>query len=110
MIVQMAGQGLLVVGEPEGYVLFIVISILVSFSFAPILLSIRPMPAFERTNPMSLRQLYMSSPLGCVRMFLLGGVFSTQLSMVAIFGSVAELRFAQISSFVAFFYVVAIVP
>lgn len=33
-----AGQGLLVVAEPGGYVLFIVISILVLISFAPILL------------------------------------------------------------------------
>ena len=113
MMIQMAGvvagQGLLVVAEPRGYVLFIVISILVSISFAPILLSIRPTPAFERTNPMSLRQLYMSSPLGCVGMFLLGGVFSSQFGMAAIFGSVADLRLAQISSFVAAFYVGAMV-
>ena len=42
MTIQMAGvvagQGLLVVAEPRGYVLFIVISILVLISFAPILL------------------------------------------------------------------------
>ena len=98
-----AGQELLVVAEPGGYVLFIVISILVSISFAPILLSVRSTPAFERTNPMRLRQLYISSPLGCVGMFLLGGVFSSQFGMAAIFGSVAELRLAQISSFVAAF-------
>ena len=44
MIVQMAGivagQGLLLVADPGGYVLFMVISILVSISFAPILLSV----------------------------------------------------------------------
>ena len=54
---------------------------------------------------MSLRQLYMSSPLGCVCLFLLGGVFSSQFGMAAIFGSEAELRLAQISSFVSAFYV-----
>ena len=105
----MAGQALLVVAEPVGHVLFIVISILVSISFAPIPLSIRPTPAFERTTPMSLRQLYMASRLGCVGMLLLGGVFSSQFGMAAIFGSVAELRLAQISSFIAAFYVGAIV-
>ena len=103
------GQGLLVLAEPEGYVLLIVISILVSISLAPILLSIRPTPAFERTNPMRLLQLYMSCPLGCVGMFLLGGMFSSQFGMAAIFGSLAELRLAQISSFVAALYVGAMV-
>ncbi len=109
MIIQMAGivagQGLLVIADPGGYVLFMVVSILVSISFAPILLSITPTPAFERTNPMSLRQLYLSSPLGCVGMFLLGGVFSSQFGMAAVLGSEAELRLAQISLFVATFYI-----
>ena len=58
---------------------------------------------------MSLRQLYRASPLGCVGMLLLGGVFSSQFGMAAIFGSVAELRLAQISSFVSAFYVGAMV-
>ena len=113
MIVQMSGivtgQGLLLVADPGGYVLFMVISILVSISFAPILLSISPTPAFQRTNPMTLRQLYVSSPLGCVGMFLLGGVFSSQFGMAAVFGAVADLRLGQISAFVAAFYVGAMV-
>ena len=113
MIVQMAGivagQGLLLVADPGGYVLFMVISILVSISFAPILLSISPTPAFQRTNPMTLRQLYVSSPLGCVGMFLLGGVFSSQFGMAAVFGAVADLQLGQISAFVAAFYVGAMV-
>ena len=54
MVIQMlglvAGQGLLNLADPGGFVLFIVISILVSLSFAPILLSITPTPAFETTN------------------------------------------------------------
>ena len=59
MIVQMTGvvaaQGLLVVADPSGYELFIIISVLVSISFAPILLSISPTPAFDTTKPLSLR-------------------------------------------------------
>ena len=109
MIIQtvgiVAGQGLLLVADPAGYVLFIVISILVSISFAPILLSISPTPAFERTNPMSLKKLINTSPLGCVGMFLLGGVFSTQFGMAAVFGAEAGLSLGQISFFVASFYI-----
>ena len=113
MIVQMIGivsaQGVLALGNPNGYSLFIIISILVSISFAPILLSVSPTPAFERTKPMSLTQLFRSSPLGCVGMFLLGGVFSAQFGMSAVFGSQIGLSLSKISLFVAAFYIGAMI-
>ena len=113
MIVQMIGivsaQGVLAVGNPNGYSLFIIISILVSISFAPILLSVSPTPAFESTKPMSLAQLFRSSPLGCVGMFLLGGVFSAQFGMSAVFGSQIGLSLSKISLFVAAFYIGAMI-
>ena len=113
MIVQMIGivsaQGVLALGNPNGYSLFIIISILVSISFAPILLSVSPTPAFERTKPMSLAQLFRSSPLGCVGMFLLGGVFSAQFGMSAVFGSQIGLSLSKISLFVAAFYIGAMI-
>lgn len=109
MIVQMVGivaaQGLLVLGDPSGYVLFVIPSVLVSLAFAPILLSISPTPAFDSTKPMSLKQLYNTSPLGVVGMFLLGGVFSAQFGMAAVYGGKAGLSIGQISMFVASFYV-----
>ena len=113
MIVQMIGivsaQGVLAIGNPNGYSLFIIISILVSISFAPILLSVSPTPAFERTKPMSLVQLFKSSPLGCVGMFLLGGVFSAQFGMSAVFASQIGLSLSKISLFVAAFYIGAMI-
>lgn len=79
MIVQMTGiisaQALVLVGDPAGYETFVIASILVSVSFAPILLSISPTPAFDTTKPMTLKQLLETSPLGCVGMFLLGVCF-----------------------------------
>ncbi len=113
MIVQMMGivaaQALLLVGDPAGYLTFVIASVLVSVSFAPILLSITPTPAFDSTKPMSLRRLFNISPLGCVGMFLLGGVFSAQFGMGAVFAAQAGLTLAQISIFVAAFYVGAMV-
>ncbi|MCH2164288.1 MAG: MFS transporter [Marinovum sp.] len=112
MIVQMAGvvsaQGLLVLADPADYTLFIIISVLVSMSFIPILLSISPTPAFETTKPMSLKELFKISPLGCVGMFFLGGVFAAQFGMSAVYGGQAGLTVAQISLFVASFYVGAL--
>ena len=113
MVVQMAGivaaQLLLLIGDPSGFELFVLISVLVSISFAPILLSITPTPAFETTKPMSVKELFSTSPLGCVGMFFLGGIFSAQFGMAPVFGTSAELSLPQISIFVAAFYIGAMV-
>jgi len=105
MIVQMLGviiaQGLINVADPAGYILFIIPSVLVSISFAPILLSVVPTPAFESTKTMSLRELYGISPLGFVGMFLLGGVFSAQFGMSAVYATQVGLSVGQISVFIS---------
>lgn len=112
MIVQMAGivsaQGLLVLGDPSGFILFVIPSVLVSLSFAPILLSISPTPAFATAKPMSLTALYNVSPLGCVGMFVMGGVFSAQFGMASVYGTQIGLTVAEISGFVAAIYIGAL--
>ncbi|MEI4261885.1 MFS transporter [Roseovarius sp. D0-M9] len=109
MIVQMIGivsaQGLMIVADPGGFILFIIPSVLISISFAPVLLSVSPTPAFESTKPMTLLQIYQTSPLGCVGMFLLGGVFSAQFGMGAVYGGKAGLSVVEISAFVSAFYI-----
>ena len=113
MVVQMAGivaaQLLLFVGDPGGFELFVLISVLVSISFAPILLSITPTPAFEATKPMSIKELFKTSPLGCVGMFFLGGIFSAQFGMAPVFGTTAGFSLSEISIFVGAFYIGAMV-
>ncbi|MGX0975472.1 MFS family permease [Roseovarius sp. MBR-51] len=113
MIVQMIGivsaQGLMVLADPSGYVLFVIPSVLVSLAFAPILLSVSPTPAFGTTKPLSLRQIMKISPLGCVGMLLTGGVFAAQFGMAAVYGAEAGLSVGQTSAFVASFYVAAVV-
>ncbi|MFK7743933.1 MAG: MFS transporter [Roseobacter sp.] len=109
MIVQTAGivlsQALLLTADPSGYVLFVIPSVLVSIAITPILLSISPTPAFDTTKPMSLKELLGYSPLGCVGMFLLGGIFSAQFGMAPVYGAQAGLSVAEISTFVATFFV-----
>jgi MFS family permease len=109
MLAQMVGivsaQGILVLGDPAGFVLFIVPSVLVSISFAPILLSVSPTPVFETTKPLKLRQLIAISPLSCMGMFLLGGVFAAQFGMSSVWGTQAGLSVAEISLFVSVVYV-----
>ncbi|MEM1362419.1 MAG: MFS transporter [Pseudomonadota bacterium] len=113
MIVQTSGivaaQGLLATGDAAGFVIFIIPSVLVSISFAPILLSVQPTPVFDQTKPMSLTRLFHVSPLGCVGMFLIGGVFSASFGMSSVFGTEAGLTIGQISAFIAVIYVGAMV-
>ena len=113
LMVQMAGivaaQFIVAQGDVSGYALFIIPSVLVSLAFAPILLSIRPMPQFAQTKPMTIRRLIEASPLGCVGMFLLGGIFSAQFGMSAIYGVRVGLSVSQISVFVSVIYVSALV-
>ncbi len=112
MIVQVLGiviaQALLLVADPAGFVLFVIPSVLVSIAVVPILLAASPTPAFDQTRPMSLVALYRVSPLGCVGMFLLGGVFAAQFGMGSVYGTEAGLTLPQISGFVAAFYVGAV--
>lgn len=113
MIVQTLGiviaQALLLSADPSGFVLFVIPSVLVSIAVTPILLSITPTPAFDTTKPMRIRELVSYSPLGCVGMFLLGGVFSAQFGMASVYGAEAGLTVAQISLFVAMFFVGSVI-
>ena len=113
MIVQMAGivaaQYIVTLGDINGFILFIVPSVLVSLAFAPILLSIKPTPAFDTTKRMSLKDLIAASPLACVGMFLLGGVYAAQFGMSAVYGARAGLSIGQISLMVSVIYVAALV-
>lgn len=109
LIVQMIGiiaaQGLLNLGDPGGFILFIIPSVLVSLAFTPILLSVSQAPAFESTKPLSFHYIYNASPLGCIGMFILGGIFSAQFGMAAVWGSQAGLSVRDISIFIAGIYV-----
>ncbi len=113
MIAQTLGiigaQGLLSLGDAATSTLFIGASILVSVSFAPILLSSTSAPAVEVARPMPLLKLFASSPLGAVGIFLLGSVYATQSGMGAVFGTKIGLSAAQIALFVAMLFAGALV-
>jgi MFS family permease len=108
MIAQTLGiigaQGLLTLGDAGAATLFIGASILVSVSFAPILLSVTPTPAVEVARPMSLRALFVSSPLGTIGIFLLGAVYATQSGMGAVFGTEIGMSADMVALFVAMLF------
>ncbi len=109
LIVQMIGivaaQVILNFADAGGYTLFIISSVLVSVSFAPILLSISPAPMFQTTKPMSFKRLYDASPLAVVGIFLLGSIFSALFGMAAVYGTQRGLGVGTITLIVAMIYV-----
>lgn len=104
LIVQMAGivlgQLLLNVADPSGYELFVLITVLVSVSFAPILLSTGPAPMYQTSRSMSLKELVKTSPLACWGTLILGGVFSVLFAMAPVYATESGFSVRQISYFV----------
>ena len=108
LIVQMMGivlaQAVLNFADPSGYMLFIIISVVVSLSFAPILLSVSPAPQFQTSKRMTLPQLWSISPLGVVGQFFLGAIFAALFGMASVYGTERGLTVKDISLFVAAIY------
>ena len=109
MIVQMLGvvasQALLAAGDPFGYDMFLIPSVLVSLSFLPLLLADTPAPTFDSTTRLGFRELFHISPLGCVGMLISGGVFSAMFGMASVWGTLSYLSVTQIALFTSALYV-----
>lgn len=97
------GQYLLNLSSPEGIELFVLTSILVSIALLPISLSSRPAPDFDEPEHLSLKRLYIRSPLGLI------GIFTSGISVACVFGMGAAyatelgMTLPQISTFMAAF-------
>lgn len=102
-------QALLNFADPGGYTLFVIMSVMVSISFAPILLSSSPVPMFETTRRMPLRELIDTSPLGCFAMLMLGIIFACQFGMAPVYAAGQGLSNFEISLFIGTIYVGAMI-
>ncbi len=109
MIVQMLGiiasQGLLALGDPLGFGLFIIPSVLVSLAFMPILLADTPAPTFDDVKPLGFAKLWQTSPLGCVGMLLTGAIYAGMFGMASVWGAMSALTLKQIAAFGAALYI-----
>lgn len=105
MMIQMGGmvlgQLLLNVADPSGYELFVLITVLVSVSFAPILLSSSSAaPVTTSARPMPLKELIKASPLACFGILLLGGIYAVLYAMSPVYATERGLSIAQTSYFI----------
>lgn len=113
LMVQMAGmvlgQLLLNAADPNSYDLFVLITVLVSLAFAPILLSTSPAPVHDTARAMKIPELIKASPLACVGMFLLGGIYSNLFAMAPVYATERGLEIAQVSFFISTIFIGSLV-
>ncbi len=80
------GQVLLNLSSPEGILLFIIVSILISFSLVPMLVSASAIPPYELPERISFAELFRLSPMGLTGSFLNGISQTTLYVALALYG------------------------
>ena len=96
------GQLLLNLSSPEGILLFIVVSILISISLVPILISASATPPYELPERISFPELFRLSPIGLTGSFL-NGISQTVLYVaLALYGSAIGLSSGSIGNLIGF--------
>jgi len=96
-----ASQFLLNLADISSFVLFVLASVLVSMALVPISVSVVPTPDFTAPEPLGLRALYYTSPLGMVGALGTGMANAALYSMAAVYAGAAGLTVPQIALFVS---------
>jgi MFS family permease len=91
------GQLLLNLSDPGGFVLFIVVSALVSLALVPVSLANISAPPVQAPRSVSIADIYRTSPLAVVACFANGIAQGAFFGMGAVYASLLGLSFAQIS-------------
>ena len=103
MIVGMAGNSighlLLNISDPQLATQFMVVSILISISLVPILITVSKQPDFSVTEFLSVKQLYIASPLGVIAAIIVGACHGALWGAGAVYGLNAGLDLQKISIF-----------
>jgi MFS family permease len=99
-----AGQFLLTLGDPGGFELFVLSSVLISLALVPILLSAGPAPAFAETTKVGFAELYRLSPLGVVSSIGVGLAHGTIMSLGAVYAGQVGLSVKGVAVFMAAVY------
>ena len=97
-----AGQMLLNLSSPDGILLFIIVSILISLSLVPILITVGAAPAFESPERISFVELFRLSPMGLTGCFLNGVAQGALFIALALYGRAIGLGTGAIGALIGF--------
>ena len=95
------GQFLLTAADPARFELFSVASIIFSLALVPVLLTRATAPKPPRRDPLDLRELWRTSPLGLVGSFCAGLVNASFYSLAPVFAIGLGMSIASTSTFMA---------
>ncbi|MHA1545046.1 MAG: MFS transporter [Alphaproteobacteria bacterium] len=95
------GQFLLNLADPNGFKLFIVVSVLVSLSLIPISLTKKAAPPIDRPRGVSIADLYRASPLGLVGCVATGVAQGAFFSLAAVYAVLRGFDVASTALFLA---------
>lgn len=105
MLVTLGGFGsgplLLNIASPTGFELFILISVLFSFSLVPILLTAGPVPPFKSPKKIDLITLYKNAPLSVVGCLVVGISNGTIIGIGVVYAEQIGLTLTEISLFMS---------
>ena len=93
------GQLLLNLGDPAGFELFVLSSVLISLAVVPVTLSASTAAPIPSRETMPLRELYRTIPAAVVGIMLCSFVQSASTSMAAIYGTASGLGAGRITLF-----------
>lgn len=96
-----SAQLLLMLGSPDGFKLFIVVSVLYSFALLPILLTQSKAPAPAHPALPNVRRLYKTSPVGMFGSFVVGILNGIFYAMTPIYANSVGLSTQQTAIFIA---------
>ena len=83
--------------KPENFQPFILVSLFMSLSLIPILLTKKKAPTFKKIQGMTLRELYKTSPLGMVGSLFYGTTQSALFSLLAVYAASMNFTIFEIS-------------
>jgi MFS family permease len=96
-----SGQYLLGLGDPGSFELFVLVSVMVSISLLPILLTVSPAPDLEGPRRVGILHLYRVSPLGMVGVTLTGLAHGAFFGMGAVYAVGIGFSIAEVSVFMS---------
>ena len=91
------GMFLINFSRPENFQPFILISLIMSASLIPILLTKRKAPKFKKILGMTMNELYKVSPFGMVSSLLCGSTHSALFSLLAVYAASMNFSIFEIS-------------
>jgi|TARA_B110000967_G_scaffold111696_1_gene114328 MFS family permease len=103
MIISMGGNAIgqlfLNFADPNDTTLFMLVSILISMSLVPILITVGKQPDYSITEILSIRQLYKASPLGVVSSIAVGTAHGALWGVGSVYTLMSGLSVSQTSFF-----------